>query len=410
MSDAAATRSPAPRSRRNALFAALVTLAVIVAAVMGMRGARAEQPPPPPPPQVTVAAAIGREINDWDEFTGHLEAVDVVEVRPRVSGYVERVAFKEGSEVHKGDVLFVIDQRPYAAEVARAEAALEQAKTRLQLARSEAERAKRLLAVQAISREEYDTRVSASAQGDAELRAAEAALRTARLNLEWTTVRSPIDGRVGRAMVTRGNLVQAGAPSPTPLTTVVSLDPIYMYFDGDEQTYLDRVGLAPRSGKDGASMPAALKTVRMGLANEEGFPHEGTIDFVDNRLDPVAGTIRARAVFPNHDHRLTPGLFARVRLAGSRKYDATLIRDEAVGTDQDRKFVYVLKPDGTVDYRAITIGPLMDGLRVVREGLKLGEMVVVNGLQRIRPGAKVAAMKAPMVPPDSAAQDSAVSH
>jgi RND family efflux transporter MFP subunit len=411
MSNASATRPPVRRSRRNALFAALVTLAVLAVAVLGMRGARAEPPPPPQPPQVTVAAAIGREINDWDEFTGHLEAVDVVEVRPRVSGYVERVAFDEGSEVHKGDVLFVIDQRPYAADVARAKAQAEQARTKLDLARSEAERAKRLLAVQAISREEYDTRVSASAQGDAELRAAEAALRTARLNLEWTTIRSPITGRVGRAQVTRGNLVQAGAPSPAPLTTVVSLDPIYMYFDGDEQTYLDRVGLAPRSGVRGADAPpVALKTVRMGLANEEGFPHEGTIDFVDNHLDPVAGTIRARAVFANHDHRLTPGLFARIKLVGSRKYDATLVRDAAVGTDQDRKFVFVLESDGTVDYRAITLGPLVDGLRVVKDGLKPGEMVVVNGLQRVRPGVKVTATKAPMLPPDSALQDTTASN
>lgn len=391
------------------MLAALVSLALIAAAVLGMKGARAEQPPPPPPPQVTVAAAVGREINDWDEFTGHLEAVDMVEIRPRVSGYVERVAFTEGSEVRRGQVLFVIDQRPYAAEVARAEAALEQARTRLELARSEAERAKRLVAVQAISREEYDTRVSASAQGDAELRAAEAALRTARLNLEWTTIRSPIDGRVGRAQVTRGNLVQAGVPTATPLTTVVSLDPIYMYFDGDEQTYLDRVGLAPRSVERSASAPAALRRVRMGLANEEGFPHEGTIDFVDNRLDPVAGTIRARAVFSNHDHSLTPGLFARIKLAGSRKYEATLVRDAAVGTDQDRKFVYVLKPDGSVDYRSITLGPLVDGLRAVKSGLKPGEMVVVNGLQRVRPGVKVAATRSPMILPDSALQDTVAS-
>jgi RND family efflux transporter MFP subunit len=410
MSNAAATRPLVRRSRWNALFVAMVTLALLAAAALGMRGARAEQPPPPAPPQVTVAAALGREINDWDEFTGHLEAVDVVEVRPRVSGYVERVAFTEGSEVHKGDVLFVIDQRPYAAEVARAKAQVEQARTKLELARSEAVRAKRLLAVQAISREEYDTRVSASAQGDAELSAAEAALRTARLNLEWTTIRSPITGRVGRAQVTRGNLVQAGAPSPAPLTTVVSLDPIYLYFDGDEQTYLDRVGLAPRSGaREAGAAATALKAVRMGLANEEGFPHVGKIDFVDNHLDPVAGTIRARAVFPNHDHRLTPGLFARVKLVGSKKYEATLVRDAAVGTDQDRKFVFVLKPDGTLDYRAITLGPLVDGLRVVKGGLKPGEMVVVNGLQRVRPGVKVAAKKAPMLPPDSAVQDTAAS-
>jgi RND family efflux transporter MFP subunit len=362
-------------------------------------------PPAPPPPQVTVAAAVGREITDWDEFTGHLEAVDMVEVRPRVSGYVQRVAFDEGSDVKKGDVLFVIDPRPYAAEVARAKAALAQARTHVQLARSEAERAERLVAVQAISREEFDARTSASAEGDAEVRAAEAALETAQLNLEWTTVRAPISGRVGRAQVTPGNLVQAGGAGGPPLTTVVSLDPIYMYFDGDEQTYLKYVGFARPSAT--SARHAAKQPVYMGLANEDGYPHKGTIDFVDNRLDPVAGTIRARAVFPNHDHRLTPGLFARIKLVGSHKYRATLIRDAAVGTDQDRKFVFVLGADSTVDYRAITLGPLYDGLRVVKQGLEPGERVVVNGLQRVRAGVKVSATMAPMVPDSTVAGDSA---
>jgi RND family efflux transporter MFP subunit len=355
---------------------------------------------------VTVAAAIGREITDWDEFTGHLEAVDMVEVRPRVSGYVQRVAFDEGSDVRKGDVLFVIDPRPYAAEVARAKAALAQARTRVQLARSEVERAQRLVAVQAISREEFDTRTSASAEGDAEVHAAEAALKTAQLNLEWTTVRAPISGRVGRAQVTPGNLVQAGAASGPPLTTVVSLDPIYVYFDGDEQTYLKYIGFAQPPASHGAGQ-AAQRPVYMGLANEDGYPHQGTIDFVDNRLDPVAGTIRARAVFPNRDHRLTPGLFARIKLVGSHKYNATLIRDAAVGTDQDRKFVFVLGPDSTVDYRAITLGPLYEGLRVVKQGLAPGERVVVNGLQRVRAGVKVSPTTAPMVPDSTVAGDSA---
>ena len=385
-----------PRSRRKALSLTLVALA-LVAGALGMRVARGEPAPPPPPlPQVTVAAAIGREVTDWDEFTGHLDAVDVVEVRPRVSGYIERVAFDEGAEVRKGEVLFIIDPRPYAAEVARAEAELARARTHLDLARSEAGRAERLVAEQAISREEFESRVSASNEGDAEVRAAEAALRTARLNLEWTTVRAPISGRVGRAQVTPGNLVQAGSPSATPLTTVVSLDPIYVYFDGDEQTYLEYVGFARPTAAPG-KRSSARRLVYMGLANENGFPHEGAIDFVDNRLDPVAGTIRARAVFPNPDHRLTPGLFARVKLAGSGKYAATLIQDAAVGTDQDRKFVLVLKPDSSVEHRGITLGPLSDGLRVVKSGLEPGERVVVNGLQRIRPGVKVSAREASMV-------------
>lgn len=280
--------------------------------------------------------------------------------------------------------------------MARAEAELAGARTHLELARSELGRAQRLVAAQAISREEFESRTSASNAGDAEVHAAEAALRTARLNLEWTTVRAPISGRVGRAQVTPGNLVQAGAPSAAPLTTVVSLDPVYVYFDGDERTYLEYIGFARPSGTRGERR-AARRTVYMGLANEEGFPHEGTIDFIDNRLDPVAGTIRARAVFPNPDHRLTPGLFARVKLAGSGKYTATLIRDAAVGTDQDRKFVFVLGPDSTVEYRGITLGPLSDGLRVVKSGLEPGEQVVVNGLQRVRAGVKVSATEAPMV-------------
>jgi RND family efflux transporter MFP subunit len=397
MPNAAEAQMPNTRSRRKKLSLAVVVALLIVAGGLGLRAARGESaPPPPPPPQVTVAAAIGREVTDWDEFTGHLEAVDVVEVRPRVSGYIDRVAFDEGAEVRKGDVLFVIDPRPYAAEVARAEAELARARTHSELARSEVDRAKRLVAAQAISREEFESRTSADSEGDAEVRAAEAALRTARLNLEWTTVRSPISGRVGRAMVTPGNLVQANAASAPPLTTVVSLDPIYVYFDRDEQTYLDDAGLARQPVKRGEQRSAG-QPVQMGLANEDGFPHAGTIDFVDNRLDPVAGTIRARAVFPNHDHRLTPGLFARVKIAGSGKYAATLVQDAAVGTDQDRKFVFVLKPDSTVEYRAVTLGPLSDGLRVVKTGLKPGERVVVKGLQRIRSGVKVSAAEAPMV-------------
>ena len=348
--------------------------------------------PPPPPPQVTVAPATGRDIADWDEFTGHFESVDAVEIRPRVSGFVQRVAFTEGATVRRGDPLFVIDPRPYAAEVARAEAELAQARTRAELASAEHERAQRLVATQAISREELDARSSGRAEGDAAIRAAEAALTTARLNLEWTTVRAPISGRVGRAAVTAGNLVEAGPPA-TLLTTVVSLDPIYVYFDTDEQAYLKYVrAIGGRGGK---------QPVRIGLANETGFPHEGRLDFVDNRLDPGAGTIRLRAVLPNGSRLFAPGLFARIRIGGSATYSATLVQDQAIGTDQDRKFVLVLKPDSTVEYRPVTIGRLTDGLRVVSSGVEPGEDVVINGLMRIRPGMKVIAKRATMSP-DSA--------
>jgi RND family efflux transporter MFP subunit len=337
---------------------------------------------------------IQRDVNDWEEFTGRLQAVDAVEVRPRVAGYIEKVAFTEGTEVRKGDVLFVIDPRPYQAALAGAEADLARARTRSGLAKSELARAERLIAVRAISREDFETRTSTNTETEAEIRAAEAAVTTARLNLEWTKVRSPIAGRVSRAEVTEGNLVQAGPPEATLLTRVVSLDPIYAYFDGDEQTYLAFRELA-RSGDGGGR---ARIPVFLGLANEQGFPHEGYVDFVDNQLDPSTGTIRTRAVFSNKDRLFTPGLFARIKLVGNDHRLTPLIQDRAVGTDQDKKFVLVLKQDSTVDYRPVQVGRLVDGLRIVQSGLKPGERIVINGLQRARPGSKVAPTLADMTP------------
>jgi RND family efflux transporter MFP subunit len=340
-------------------------------------------------PQVTVAPAIERVVADWDEFTGHFEAVNSVEVRPRVGGFLQRVGFTEGAIVHQGDVLFVIDQRPYEAEVARAEAVLAQARTRNQLAGMEVERAQKLVNTQAISREELDARTSGQAEGDAGVKGAEAAVRVARLNLEWTVVRAPITGRVGRAEITPGNVVQAGPPSATLLTTIVSIDPIYVYFDTDEQAYLKYMG-ATATGPKG-------RQVLVGLANETGFPHDGRLNFVDNRVDGASGTIRARALLSNPNGLFTPGLFARVRLLGSQQHPATLVQDQAIGTDQDRKFVLVLKSDNTVEYRPVVTGRVVDGLRTVESGLKPGERVVINGLMRVRPGMKVAATNAAMV-------------
>jgi RND family efflux transporter MFP subunit len=348
--------------------------------------------PPMQAPQVTVAPAVERVVADWDEFTGHFEAVNSVEVRPRIGGLVERVGFVEGALVRQGDVLFVIDSRPYQAEVARAEAVLAQARTRNQLAGMEVERAQKLVNSQAISREELDARTSGRAEGDAGVRAAEAAVRVARLNLEWTVVRAPISGRVGRAEITAGNIVQAG---PTLLTTIVSLDPIYVYFDTDEQAYLKYMS-AQGAGPNG-------REVLIGLANESGFPHQGRLNFVDNRVDGASGTIRARAVLSNPNRQFTPGLFARVRLLGSQRHLATLVQDAAIGTDQDRKFVLVLKSDTTVEYRPVTTGSIVEGLRTIQSGLKPGERVVINGLMRVRPGMKVAAKTVPMVVAESAA-------
>ncbi len=341
----------------------------------------------PPAPAVTVAAVPQRDVKEWDEFTGRFEAVDAVEIRPRVSGYIKRVVFDEGKEVRKGEVLFEIDARPYQAYLERAEAQLEQARSSAELATRDVDRARKLVDAQAMSREEFDARTSAAAVTAAAVRGAEAAVVTAKLNLEWTEVRSPIAGRVSQAAVTVGNLVQAGPPSATLLTTVVSLDPIYVAFDADEQTYLKYIALA-RTGSGPDSK--AHTPIFLGLANEDGtFPHEGRLDFVDNQLNPQTGTIRARAVFSNKDRRFTPGLFARLKLVGSGDYKATLVLDRAVGTDQDKKFVLILKPDSTVDYRAIQLGRLVDGFRVVSAGLQPGEEVVINGLQRVRPGMKV---------------------
>jgi RND family efflux transporter MFP subunit len=336
---------------------------------------------------------LEREITEWDEFTGRLEAVEQVEIRPRVSGYIKRVTFDEGKEVRKGEVLFEIDPRPYEAELARATAELERARSAASLAKSEVQRAGKLVDVQAISREEFDSRTSAEVQGGAQVRAAEAAVETARLNLDWTRVRSPIAGRVSSAEVTAGNLVEAGSPSAPALTTVVSLDPMYVYFDSDEQTYLRYASRAKNTNWRQARLP-----VYLGLANETGFPHQGRLDFVDNQVDPSTGTIRTRAVFSNRSRALTPGLFARVKLVGTEKIKATLVRDAAIGTDQDRKFVLVVGPDDTLAYRPIVPGRLTDGLRIVSSGLKAGERIVVNGLMRVRPGMKVAPTLEAMVP------------
>jgi RND family efflux transporter MFP subunit len=372
-----------------------------VAGVLALAGCGADaQAPQQQATPVSVAQVVERQVTEWDEYTGRLEAVESVEIRARVSGTVDQVAFEEGKEVKKGDLLFVIDPRPFRAEVARARAELERVRTQLQLARSDLARSEKLLSTQAISQEEYDTRVAGQRSSSAALRAAEAALEVAQLNLSYTRVASPIDGRVGKAEVTRGNLVSAGTGGAASLlTTVVSVHEMYAYFDASEQAYLRYAELARRgerpSGRENRN------PMRMGLANEEGFPHEGYIDFVDNRVNPSTGTIRARAVFPNSDRFLTPGLFVRLQLVGSGQYQATLIHDRAVGTDQDRKFVLVVGPDNKLEYRQVTLGPMVEGLRVVREGLKSGERIVVNGLQRVRPGSLVQPNVVPMDSPSA---------
>ena len=348
----------------------------------------AAQQGPPPPPQVTVAQVVERDVTEWDEFTGRLQAVDAVDIRPRVSGLVSAVRFEEGAIVQRGSLLFQIDPRPFQAEVDRLRAELARARATGQRADSELQRAERLRVENAISKEEHDRRAAFAQESAAQASADEAALRAAELNLEFTQVTSPITGRVGRAIVTEGNLVSSGPGEATLLTTVVSLDPVYAYFDADEQIFLKyaagRGGPRPTNRARSTDLP-----IRMALSSDEGFPHVGHLDFLDNQVDGGTGTIRARAIFRNADGMLTPGLFVRLRLAGTGTYQGLLIQDRAVGTDLSKKFVYVVGPKNDIQYRTVTLGPIVDGLRVVRSGLEAGESVVINGLQRVRPGVEV---------------------
>jgi len=345
----------------------------------------------PAPVQVSIADALERKVTQWDEFTGRLEAVESVEVRPRVTGYIESVNFSEGSLVRKGDLLFVIDPRPYRAELAKAEAELTRATARVELAESDVKRSEKLRDIKAVSQEEFDTRLNAAREARANVAAAVAAVDAVRLNLEFTRVVAPISGRISKAAVTAGNLVSGGTSQSTLLTTVVSVDPIYVSFEGDEQIYLKYHELARRGEKT-----VGPNSVQMGLANEQGYPHVGSFVFVDNQIDPRTGTIRARAEFDNKDGFFTPGLFARVKLLGQDTFTAVLVDDRAVGTDQSQKFVYVVDADNKVAYRTVKVGRLTDGLRIVTEGLQPGEQVVVNGLQRVRPGAVIAPQKVAM--------------
>ncbi|WP_407657384.1 efflux RND transporter periplasmic adaptor subunit [Kushneria phosphatilytica] len=345
----------------------------------------------PPSPEVSVAEVLVQGVRYWDEFTGRIEAVETVELRPRVAGYIERINYTEGQLVKAGDVLFVIDQRPYQAALSRARAELQRAEANARLARIQASRAETLASNRAISREELDQRRAASAQATADVLAARADVTTASLNMEYTEVRAPISGRTGRALITVGNLIS----DTSLLTTIVSLDQVYVYFYADEQSYLHYDALA-RSGKRQSSRDEPTP-VRVGLASDSGYPYEGRVDFVDNRLDTAAGTILMRAVLDNRDGRFSPGMFARVQLRGGGEQNAILIDDKAVLTDQDRKFVYVVNDQGITVRKDIQPGRKVDDLRVVVSGLAPGDRIVVRGAQRIFfPGAPVSARSVPM--------------
>ena len=351
--------------------------------------AQAQAAPPAPP--VSVAKVIHQKITEWDEFTGRLEAPESVSLRPRISGYIESVSYKEGALVKEGDVLFTIDNAPFNAEVKRLTAELSDVQSQLKLAQSSYNRAEGLNSSNAISKEDLDSRSAELDQAKARLRSVAAALDVAKLNLGYTKVTAPISGRVSNALETKGNYVTAG---DSLLTTIVSVERVYAYFDADEQTYLKYLKLE----KDG-SRPSARDNqnpVYMGLANDADYPHEGYVDFIDNQINPATGTIRGRAVFENLDGQFMPGMFARLKLIGSAPYEGILISDKAISTDLKTKFVLVIDEQNTAQYRPIVLGEKLNGLRIVKSGLTPEDRIVVNGLQRVRPGSPVAPTEVPM--------------
>ncbi|HEY0944786.1 MAG TPA: efflux RND transporter periplasmic adaptor subunit [Opitutaceae bacterium] len=380
-----------PRRRRHLT---VIALALLVAGGIttytvtraGAAGENADKAAPPPAPRVTVAPVEERLFTEFEELTGRVDAFETVELRARVSGHIDAVHFQSGQSVKAGDVLFTIDPRWYRAQADLATADVERARVRTEIAGREAARAEDLYREKAISLEELDTRRSRHAEARAELLSAEAAFVTARLDLEHTEVRAPIAGRVSRAFVTPGNLVSGAPGGATVLTRIVSTGAAYVYADVDEHTVLkfNRLQRAGRIALEDGRVPVELQ-----LGDEPGFAHRGYLESTDNRLDPETGSLTLRMVFPNTDGQLVPGLFARVRIPVSAPQRALLVSERAIGTDQSQKFVLAVAPDNTVAYRSIKLGPSLEGQRVVRDGLKAGEQIIVNGVQRVRPGMTV---------------------
>jgi RND family efflux transporter MFP subunit len=367
------------------LSAALILLAPALA------GCGQGQPPgsgPPPPPTVTVAKPVERGIVDQDEYVGRFVAVDSVEVRARVSGYLDQIHFRDGQMVKQGDLLFTIDKRPFQNTVAQARGTLAQAKANLAFTEADLERAKQLVRDRTITEQTFDQRTQAQRSAAASVASNEAAVRQAELDLEFTELRAPIAGRIGDRRVSRGNLVTGGTGATTMLANIVSLDPIRFEFTMDEASYL-RYERFSSSGKEVTGRDGGV-VVGLKLLDEKTFEHRGYMDFVDNAIDRSSGTIRGRASFSNPNAVLTPGMFGRVRVPGSPTYNALLLPDAAIGAEQIRKFVLVVSDDNTAVQRYVTLGPLSDdNLRIIKDGIKAGDRVIVNGLMRVRPGQKV---------------------
>ena len=342
---------------------------------------------------VDVAAVVTQRLTEWDNFTGRLESPQIVALRPRVSGYIDFVAFKEGEYVEQGQTLFLIDNRTFKAEVARLTAQLEESKSRLELAEQNYKRAHKLRKTQAVSEEVLDARLAEKNQALASLNQTQAALEVARLNRGFARVEAPISGRISRANITEGNFVTAGQ---TELTRIVSTDRLYAYFDIDEQTYLNYVSSSNATSVN--DKPVALR-----LANESDYQHWGQIDFIDNQVNGSTGTLRVRAVFNNEEGRLIPGLFAHLKLAGGTNEQGILIKEKAIGTDLNNKYVLVVNEENKVEYRAVTLGDKVGSMRIIKSGLAANDTIVVDGLQRVRPGAPVSANEVPMGDQDALA-------
>jgi RND family efflux transporter MFP subunit len=384
------------------LFAAQATISVIFALLAQACSEQAAQAPAsPPPPAVTVANPLEKNVVEWDEYTGRFEAVDTVEVRARISGVLDDVKFKDGAIVNQGDLLFVIDPRPFERVLDRDRAALQGAKVQQEFAEKDLERAKPLIANNTISAQLFDQRTQAVRAAQANVLAAEASVRSAELDVEFTQIHAPVSGRIGRKLVSEGNYITGGSGSGTLLTTIVSIDPIYFYFDVSEADFLkykrlDEQGLRPSSRN-------TPNPVQLALQGDPSFTYKGKMNFVDNRIDPNTGSLRGRAVFENPHQLFQPGLFGRIRLIGSGEYKAILLPDMAVATDQSNRFVFVVTDDGTVSTKAAVLGPIIDGLRVIRSGVAASDWVIVDGMQRARTGIKVNAEKGTIGQPQKAA-------
>ncbi len=369
---------------RGALFVALVLVAHALAGCDGKPAAGSDAPPPP----VTVARPLQKTITEWDEYTGRFSAVASVEVRARVSGFIDSVHFNDGQIVKQGDLLFVIDPRPYRLAVEQSTADVERGRAKLDIATLDVERAAPLARSQTLTERELDTRRSTQRDAAGQVASAEATLKQAKLNLEWTEVRAPISGRISDTRVDAGNLISGGQVGATLLTVIVSIDPIRFVFDGSEADFLRYQRLSASGARP--SSRDAPNPVSVRLADESDYKHQGRMDFVDNVLNPKTGTIRGRAIFENKDGLLTPGFFGRLRLYGGER-EALLVPDNAISSDQASKILFTVAEDGTVGTKRVELGPIVEGLRVIRSGLAPTDRIVIDGLQRARPGQKVTA-------------------